>query len=106
MDNSPAAPDNEPSLNGFMLYTPEQVAAITGLSVHTLRRLAKQGKIPHKRVSRNAIRFNAEDIKAMHAYFTAQALAATPPARDDSEDSPFNFTSRGKAIARNRDRGI
>lgn len=103
MDKTPASPADEPALTEFMLYTPEQVAIMTGLSVHTLRRLAKQGKIPHKRVERNAMRFNVRDIQALHDYFTVQSVAATPTDSDDLDTGPFNFTGRGQAIARNKE---
>lgn len=106
MDIALTDPQNESTLTGLMLYKPEQVAAMTGLSVFTIRRLAKQGLIPHKRIDRNAMRFSAADITAMHDYFTAQAVAATQPEKADWDDSPFNFTSRGKAIVRNMERSV
>lgn len=89
-----------------MLYTPEQVATMTGRSVHTLRRLARQGKIPHERIDRDAVGFSAADIKSMHDYFTSQAVTATPTESADWDDSQFKFASRGKAIARNKESSL
>ena len=83
-----------------MLYAPEQVATMTGRRLSfRLRRLARQDKITHKRLDRNAIRFSVGDIQALHGNFTAQGVAATPTERDEVGDGPFNFTERGKTIA-------
>lgn len=89
-------------LDELRLYTPDEAAALTGESALTLRRLAKQGKITSRRGKRDALLFNAGDIRSLHALYGANAASQIEAAPEPEEEGPFNFTSRGKAIARNK----
>jgi hypothetical protein len=89
-------------LDELRLYTPDEVCAMTGESPFTLRRLAKQGKITSRRGKRDMLLFNAGDIRSLHALYGANAADRIEADAEPEEETPFNFTSRGKAIARNK----
>lgn len=97
-----ATEEGRDKLDELRLYTPDEVCAKTGESPITLRRLAKQGKITSRRGKRNALLFNADDIRSLHALYGANAVTQTEPDAELEEEGPFNFTSRGRAIARNK----
>lgn len=46
------------------LLTIEQLAEKTGYAVATLYKLVSQGKIPYKKLSRKALRFDPQEIEA------------------------------------------
>lgn len=48
-----------------LVLTPPEAAKALGISVSTLARLTKQGRIPCRRISRRLIRYSIEDIRAV-----------------------------------------
>jgi excisionase family DNA binding protein len=49
------------------LLTPEQVAAVLGVSVRTVRRLAAEGRLRPVRIGYRTTRFRPEDVDALIA---------------------------------------
>lgn len=88
-------------MNGIpTLHTPEEVSKQLGghVSAFTIRRLASQKKIASKRMARNKIVLDDNDVQGLLDYYSSSAEAPVDPPEED----PFEASSRSKAIQRNR----
>ncbi len=61
-------------------YTATEVADVTGLSISTIRKLTRNGEIPHIKVGRRII----YPVTAVHEWLFANTIGFTAPAKDGS----------------------
>ena len=81
------------------LYTPEEVAArLKHLSAFTIRRLAAQKKIQHRRMARGKVLLSEGDVQGLVDFFKQEVQESEAPVEVD----PFPSTGRSQAIARGK----
>lgn len=61
-------------------YSATEVADVTGLSISTIRKLTRNGKIPHIKVGRRII----YPVTAVHEWLLAKTTGSTAPEKDGS----------------------
>lgn len=56
---------NEPEATTRLSYRPDEVAAMTGLTVKMVRRLIQTRKLPATRIGRRTTLIHAEDVRRL-----------------------------------------
>jgi hypothetical protein len=84
-------------------YTAKEVAEGLGIITEfTLKQLCRSEdpvkRPPHRRLPKRQIAFTREDVQGLKDYFKPEPLAVEA----DEDESPFRFTERGAARARNK----